>query len=157
MGALYQLCRWVHSEEEEAAKAAAMGLGVAASMSTHAVSPVQLKRWRFTCRYAFGAPLDRELRPKQRPDPEPVALLTPVPGDLTLAGAVAKGHCKLSTPDAPPWSCGVDAWAGDASNLSEALSELFVETRHLNWTREASSAPMPTADPRLSSEIDDLR
>lgn len=150
VAAILTLCRMAHVDEQDRAVLAAQALSEAGTIASSNTRPVKLiRRWRETCRLAFGAerPKYPPVKPFKEAEP-PILDARPVPIVSQLRAPDARGDApprlemafliqhKLCAPfgdGAPAWTCALKAWSPKDEEISAALRARFVDTRYIEW------------------------
>jgi hypothetical protein len=130
VGAIFLLCRLVNSPSQEVSRAAARRLSQTGAVSVRATDPHLVFRWRAGCRIAFG--------PSEADPYTSVPVLGVWTGEADadpiygLEDAVERGDCEVRE-GLPMWSCGVRSYNGKGRTLQQFMSEVFTETRYVEW------------------------
>lgn len=130
LGALFLLCRFINSPDEEIREYAVEGFGRVAEVAGRPTSPHMQYRWRKSCRHAFG---DAEDPPARLPmlgvvsldgDEETV--------DYGMQTLIDAGYCEAE-PGVPLWYCGAQHWTGGGEAIRRVLGNYFALTSYIEW------------------------
>lgn len=152
LGAVFMLCRMVHSPDTTVADIAARRLSQVARVGIRAGDRNLLFRWRIGCQTAFSG--GRELAAELHDEPYPLLMVSgdaeaePAGEDAAdengeapssvvvrygLQDAIERGACELHE-GRPPWYCGAERWRGEPSKLEESLHSYFTQSRYVEWS-----------------------
>lgn len=124
-GALFMLCRFMFTPDNDVSELAATELGDIAAFGARGFDDKLKDRWKETCRLAFmkgeSDPLKFLAVWDGNPDNPPIYSIRP---------EIESGHCKQED-GYPLWWCGAKQWNGEGRTLDVALQDFFVETRYL--------------------------
>ena len=139
IGAVFMLCRLMQSPERLVREKTAKMLGHTAKMGARKLTDDKLERWQEGCQLAFGKPLPDlkivELPLVSRERMKVLDVWSGVEGEAPnhgLAYAVSTGEC-VERKGEPLWRCGVSKWKGRDSNVSDALKDMYIHTRYIEW------------------------
>ena len=125
-GALFMLCRFIFSPDEDVARGAAEELADTANYGARAFDKHLKNRWRHTCYNGFNKPEEPGAVKilavwNGKPESKPVYSMQP---------EIDNGRCEV-TEGYPIWHCGSKAWHGEGRPLDQALGDFFVDTRKI--------------------------
>jgi hypothetical protein len=121
--ALFQLCRFVNSPEDNVSESAAAELSTTAKYSARAMGKTMRLRWYEACRTAFKSTDDQPLLAVWNGDPESAP-------KYTLSAIVDSGYCELKE-GYPAWYCGSSRW--NSKDTGTDLQNIFVNTSWVEW------------------------
>jgi hypothetical protein len=159
IGAVFMLCRLMQSPKRGVREQAAKMLGHTAKMGARKLTDDKLERWQEGCKLAFGKPLPDlkivELPLVSSEEVEELDVWSGVEGEAPRHGleyAVSTGACAEREGE-PLWRCGVSKWKGRDSDVSDALKDVYIHTRYIEWDewdlvkkQDAGEAPAPVAE-----------
>lgn len=135
LGAIYYLCRMVHSPAEAVVKEARQQLGRVAEVGGRPANPHMTYRWQRACRAAFGNTEDLN-------EPVPVldVLIQVEEGeepvlDYGMKALVAAGVCQEEE-GYPLWFCGAERWTGGRESPQRVMATRFAESGYVEWGKK---------------------
>lgn len=121
--ALFQLCRFVNSPEDQVSESAAAELSQIAKYSARAMGKTMRLRWYEACRTAFQATDEKPMIAVWNGQPESAP-------KYTLSAIVDAGYCEVKE-GYPLWYCGSSRW--NSKDMGTDLQAIFVNTSWVEW------------------------
>lgn len=137
LASLFFLCRLMNSPDEMVQRWAADGLGSLSGVGGRAADPDMQRRWRSTCRRAFGDPDNPHM------DAPFLGVLVERGGqmkhDYGLESLIGSGLCPVDD-ERPYWYCGARRWTGGGDSIQDVLGYHFSRTSYVEWADDGAPA-----------------